>query len=247
MAGWIPEEKLEEIRAASDIVEVVQRYVPLRRRGAGYVALCPFHEEKTPSFHVNPVRQIFHCFGCHKGGDVFRFVQEYERVSFVEAVARLAERAGIPLEWEGDVQAVRQAQTLKERMRRAHADLAQHWHRLLLRDAAAAGAREYLRRRGLVEAVVKRFQIGYAPPGWEETLRWGAARGYDPEFLEQAGLAKRRASGEGSYSFFRNRLVFPICDEQGRVVGFSARALAPEDEERKYINTPETPIFQKGK
>lgn len=246
MAGLIPSDKLEEIRAANDIVEVIRSYLPLRKQGAGFVTLCPFHREKTPSFHVNPTRQIYHCFGCHQGGDVFRFVQEYERLSFVEAVRRLAERARIPLEFEQGDRAGGQ-RDLRDQLRDLHERLTRHWHRILTEAPEGQPARDYLQRRGVPSEAVKRFRLGYTPPGWQTTLEWARRERIDPRLLEQGGLVVKREEGQGSYDRFRGRLMFPIADVQGRVIGFSGRVIEGEEKSPKYINSPETPLFQKGR
>jgi len=247
MAGFIPPEKIDQIRAANDIVEVIQSYIPLKKSGSGFVALCPFHQEKTPSFHVSPSKQLFYCFGCHKGGDVFRFLQEYEKLTFPEAVRRLAERAGISLEWSPDWDQAAQSQRTRERLRQLLEHVTQYWHRLLLQDPGAEHARRYLEERGLTKEAIRRFRLGYAPAGWTTTLEWAQQKGYRVEELEQAGLAIVREESRGPYDRFRDRLIFPICDEQGRVVGFSGRVLSQEAEAAKYINTPETVLFQKGR
>lgn len=262
MPGLIPPHTLEQVRAASDIVEIIGGYFPLKRAGANFVALCPFHREKTPSFNVNPHRQIFHCFGCHKGGDVFTFVQEYEHVPFIDAVRRLAERAGIPLEF-ADQPGQREARHIKDTLLQMHEQIAQRWHAVLLNDAAGQIARDYLAKRRVTEEAVKRFRLGCAPDAWDDTVNWARSKGYDLALVEKAGLiiAKSAAGGEPPeapirhpqsttrhyYDRFRGRLMFPICDEQGRVIGFSGRALAGDEKTAKYVNSPETPIFTKGR
>lgn len=250
MAGLISESTLAQIRAASDIVDVVSAYVPLKRAGASFVALCPFHKEKTPSFHVNPQRQIFHCFGCHKGGDVFTFVREIENISFLEAVRRLAERARIPLEFEQTPGQERQ-RFLKETLLAIHEQITQRWQAALANDAAGQVARDYLARRGVPPEAVKLFRLGYAPDAWDDTVNWARAKGYDLALVEQAGLIIRRDDERGGppryYDRFRGRLMFPICDEQGRVIGFSGRVLSGDEKTAKYVNSPETPLFHKGR
>lgn len=246
MAGFISPATLEQIRAANDIVDVVSSYLPLKRAGSNFVALCPFHREKTPSFNVNPRLQIFHCFGCHKGGDVFSFVQQYENIGFIDAVRRLAERAGIKLEFEKDP-AFAQARHLKDELLQIHEQIAQRWQLCLTNDAAGQPAREYLACRGVPTEAVKLFRLGYAPDAWDDTVNWAKAKGYDLGLVEKAGLIIRRESGDGWYDRFRGRLIFPICDEQGRVIGFSGRILAADEKTAKYINSPETPIFTKSK
>jgi len=246
MAGSFSQATLEQVRAASDIVEVIGSYLPLKRAGANFVALCPFHKEKTPSFNVNPQRQIFHCFGCHKGGDVFTFIREYENVTFPEAVRRLAERARIPLiEEPGPGQAA--GRQLRERLLQMHEQLAQRWQNVLANEAAGQPARDYLARRGVSPEAVKLFRLGAAPDAWDDTVNWGRSKGFSPTELEQAGLVLRKEGSEHYYDRFRGRLIFPICDEQGRVIAFSGRVLTAEAKAAKYVNSPETPLFRKGK
>lgn len=248
MSGVIPQELIEKIRIANDIVEVVQSYFPLKRSGSSFVALCPFHHEKTPSFHVHPVKQIFYCFGCHKGGDVFRFIQEYERVSFIEAVRRLAERAGITLSLDSSlVNTYNEEQRLRSNLRQLLEKVTLFWHKMLLESNEAAHAREYLYSRKLDINAIKTFRLGYAPKGWSSTFEWLIKQGFDIQLLEKAGLIIQKEDFSGYYDRFRDRIIFPICDEQGRVVGFSGRSLQQSDQIPKYINSPETLLFQKGK
>src|ERR1051325_4935391 len=246
MAGLFSSATLEQIRAASDIVDVIGSYLPLKRAGANFVALCPFHKEKTPSFNVNPHRQIFHCFGCHKGGDVFAFVKEYESLDFPEAVRRLAERAKIPLEYEQGA-GEQQARHLKERLLQIHEQITLRWQGALANEAGGQIARDYLARRGVSAEAVKLFRLGYAPDLWDDTVNWARSKGHEPALVEQAGLILRKEGGSAHYDRFRGRLMFPICDEQGRVIGFSGRILAGDEKTAKYVNSPETPIFTKSK
>ena len=246
MAGLFSSATLEQIRAASDIVDVIGSYFPLKRSGANFVALCPFHKEKTPSFNVHPRRQIFHCFGCHVGGDVFRFVQEYENISFTEAVRRLAERAQIPLESEkGPAQ--HQNRFLKETLLQIHEQITQRWQSALTNDAAGQIARDYLKKRGVSAEAVQWFRLGYAPEAWDDTVNWARSKGHELALVEQAGLILRKEGSDHYYDRFRGRLIFPIADEQGRVIGFSGRVLGGDEKTAKYVNSPETPIFTKGK
>ncbi len=246
MAGLFSQETLEQIRAASDIVDIVGSYFPLKRAGANFVALCPFHREKTPSFNVSPRLQTFHCFGCHKGGDVFTFVKEYENVDFVEAVRRLAERAKIPLEYErgGEEQ---QSRHLKERLLQVHEQLTQRWQSALANEAAGQVARDYLAKRRVPPEAVKLFRLGCAPEAWDDTVNWARSKGHDLGLVEKAGLILRKEGSDHYYDRFRGRLIFPICDEQGRVIGFSGRVLSGDEKTAKYVNSPETPIFTKSK
>ena len=246
MAGLFSSATLEQIRAASDIVDVIGSYLPLKRAGANFVALCPFHKEKTPSFNVNPHRQIFHCFGCHKGGDVFTFVKEYENIDFPEAVRRLADRAKIPLEYEKNA-GEQQSRHLKERLLQVHEQIAQRWQSALANEASGQIARDYLARRGVSAEAVKLFRLGYAPELWDDTVNWAKSKGHELALVEQAGLILRKQDGDSYYDRFRGRLMFPICDEQGRVIGFSGRILAGDEKTAKYVNSPETPIFTKSK
>jgi DNA primase len=246
MAGLFSSATLEQIRAASDIVEVIGSYLPLKRAGANFVTLCPFHKEKTPSFNVHPHRQIFHCFGCHKGGDVFTFVQEYENVTFPEAVQRLAERARIPLEFETQPGAQKH-RFLKETLLKIHEQITRRWQTALAQEPSGQIARDYLKQRGVSDDAVKLFRLGCAPDAWDDTVNWARSQGHEQAIVEQAGLILRKEGSDHYYDRFRGRLIFPICDEQGRVIGFSGRVLSGDDKTAKYVNSPETPIFTKGK
>ncbi len=251
MSPMIPPEVLEEIRSRSDIAAVVESFMPLQRQGNTLKALCPFHKEKTPSFVVNPQRQVFHCFGCGKGGDVFRFVMEYEKLDFIAAVQLLARRAGVSLDRSGGAPA---GQTSPREMLFTINQAAARFYQQCLREGPAGeSARRYLAARALSERAVEDFMIGYAPDKWDALLAW-AGRKFKPALLEQAGLAVQAASRSVGrphephwYDRFRNRLMFPIRDEQGRVIGFSGRSLSGEDQGAKYVNTPETIIFHKGR
>jgi DNA primase len=246
MAGLFSSATLEQIRAASDIVDVIGSYLPLKRAGANFVALCPFHKEKSPSFNVNPHRQIFHCFGCHKGGDVFAFVKEHENIDFPEAVRRLADRAKIPLEYEKNP-VEQQSRHLKERLLQIHEQIAQRWQNALANEASGQIARDYLAKRSVPDEAVKLFRLGSAPDLWDDTVNWAKNKGHELALVEQAGLILRKQDGDGYYDRFRGRLMFPICDEQGRIIGFSGRVLSGDEKTAKYVNSPETPIFTKSK
>jgi DNA primase len=246
MPGLFSPATLEKIRAASDIVDVVGSYLPLKRAGANFTALCPFHKEKTPSFSVNPQRQIFYCFGCHKGGDVFRFVQEFESISFPEAVKRMADRAKIPLEYEQGA-GEQQSRHLKDQLLQIHEQITQRWQSTLANEAGGQIARDYLARRGVSAEAVKLFRLGAAPEAWDDTVNWAKSKGFEPALMEKAGLILRKEGSDHYYDRFRGRLVFPICDEQGRAIGFSGRVLSGDEKTAKYVNSPETPIFTKSK
>jgi DNA primase len=246
MAGFFSQSTLDRVRAASDIVDVVGSYIPLKRAGANFMALCPFHKEKTPSFNVNPQRQIFHCFGCNKGGDVFTFVREYENLDFPEAVKRLADRAGIPMDYE-QTGPDRQARHIKDTLLQIHDQISNRWQTALANEASGQVARDYLARRGVSDEAVKVFRLGYAPEAWDDTVNWAKSKGHDLSLVEKAGLVIRNEERQSYYDRFRGRLMFPICDEQGRVVGFSGRILSGDEKVAKYVNSPETPIFTKSK
>lgn len=243
MAGHIPDRILEEIRFRNDIVEVIQSYIPLKRAGATYKACCPFHKEKTPSFNVNPNMQIFKCFGCGEGGDVISFVMKHQGLDFMAAVRLLADRAGIEVETEG---ASGEAEH-RRRLLAIHEGLAGFYRRCLLSFAGGAGALAYVRERGLDDEAGERFGIGYAPSGWTRTLRWGEKHGYSAEDMLEAGVVLLHREKGTYYDRFRDRLMFPIRDVQGRVVGFSGRQLDQEPNQPKYVNSPETPLFSKGR
>ena len=246
MAGLISPATLEQIRAASDIVDIIGGYVPLKRAGANFTALCPFHKEKSPSFNVNPHKQIFHCFGCHKGGDVFTFVKEYENIGFTDAVRRLAERAKIPLEFDNRP-GEQQARHVKDQLLQIHDQIAQRWQNCLANEAAGQTARDYLAKRGVSDEAIKLFRLGAAPDSWDDTVNWAKSKSLDLALVEQAGLVVRKQETGNYYDRFRGRLMFPICDEQGRIVAFSGRVLPGDESPAKYVNSPETPIFSKSK
>jgi DNA primase len=229
---------VERVRAASDIVEVVGQTVALKRVGRNMVGLCPFHKEKTPSFSVHPERQFYHCFSCRAGGDVFRFVQETEKVGFVEAVEILSRRAGIPVPERG----APGERGARARLLEALEQAAAAYEAWLADPAAGAAARAYLERRGLARETVRAFRLGVAVPGWDGLARRLARFG--EATLVGAGLVSRRDSG-GVYDRFRNRLMVPLVAPGGAVLGFGARALAPGDEP-KYLNSPEGPVYHKS-
>jgi DNA primase len=231
----------DEIRHRVSILEVVSPHVTLRRAGRSYKGLCPFHSEKTPSFNVDPERGVFYCFGCHAGGDVFDFAMRIGGLSFSDARKELAERAGVRLEESPEAE---QRAGERERLLRAAAEAAGFFRAQLAGDAGRR-AREYLASREVTEAVLDAFAIGCAPAGWDHLLRALRSRGFDAAALEQAGLAVPRQGGDGHYDAFRDRVIFPIHDLQGRPIAFGGRAL--DDAVPKYLNSRETPLFAKGK
>lgn len=250
----IAEETIQRVAEASDIVEVINEYFPLRRAGTSWRALCPFHKEKSPSFHVNPQRQSFHCFGCGAGGSVIRFVMDYEHLSFPDAVKRLAQKANIPVVEEAGTPQDDETQNLRRRLLALHVDATAWFQQQLLRTAGAQIARDYLKSRGITSDVAKSWQLGYAPDSWDALLDYLRSQRYSREEIAQSGLASSRSDDEGGedaeqhmYSRFRNRVMFPICNDYGEVIGFSGRVLDAEAKAAKYVNSPETPIFRKGR
>ncbi len=240
------EQFIDRVRTANDIVDVIGASLPLKRAGTNFRTLCPFHKEKTPSFNVNPALQIFHCFGCHAGGNVFKFIQQYENLGFPEAVERLAERARIPLEFENDPAAAR-ARGNKDQLLSLHEAVCQRWQQCLATEAGGQAARDYLAQRGVGADAIREFRLGAAPESWDDTVNWARNRGLDPALCEQAGLTVRNAESGRQYDRFRGRLMFPITDEQGRVIAFSGRILQGDEKAAKYVNSPETPLFTKGR
>jgi DNA primase len=242
----IPPEIIEQVAAANDIVEVIGSYFPLKRAGATYKALCPFHRERSPSFTVNPQRQMFKCFGCGAGGSVFRFVMDYEHIEFVAAVRKLAERVNIKIpEAEMSAQDYQRAD-LRRRLLALHAEAAEFFHVQLMRGKSADSAREYLRKRGLSAEVAKGWKLGFAPDSWDALLNHAQQSGFSGEELAGSGLFSQRDEGAGLYDRFRGRIMFPICNDTGEVIAFSGRVLSAEQSPAKYVNSPETMLFTKG-
>jgi DNA primase len=243
MSGFVSERVLEEIRFRNDIVEVIQGYLPLKRAGATYKACCPFHKEKTPSFNVNPNMQIFKCFGCGEGGDVIGFVMKHQGLDFMAAVRMLADRAGVTIESDGNSSEAEH----RKRLFAIHEGLARFYRRCLLEYAGGEKARDYVCSRRLDDQAGELFGVGYAPSGWTRALRWGEKHGYREEDMVEAGVALLHREKNTCYDRFRDRLMFPIRDVQGRVVGFSGRLLEKDSKEAKYVNSPETALFSKGR
>ena len=249
----IPSETIEQIAAANDIVEVIGSYFPLKRAGANFKALCPFHQEKTASFMVSPSRQTFHCFGCGAGGSVFRFVMEYEHLDFPAAVHKLATRAGITIvEERGAADENRQYET-RRKLVKLHAEAAEWFHENLIKKEIGEPARKYLKQRGITAEIAKRWQLGYAPDEWDAFGGWARTQGYEQRDLLASGLIKPKDENQTSnitpqtsYDRFRGRIMFPICNDVGEVIAFSGRLLKDEEGAAKYLNSPETPLFRKG-
>ncbi|MBN1808553.1 MAG: DNA primase [Planctomycetes bacterium] len=236
----------KQVKEATDIVDVASRYVRLKKSGKDYVALCPFHREKTPSFHINVQGQYYYCFGCGKKGDVFTLMQEMEGISFPEALAACASQAGIDIRRNRTSQEVENARRLVDARKTLYAMMqeAQKFYAGQLDTPDGREVVSYAKGRGLDDRAIEAFGLGYAPNAWETLRKYMNAKKIGDKWLASAGLARLRDDGS-VYDYFRNRLMFPIRNSEGKVVGFGARALADEDEP-KYLNSPETPIFRKG-
>lgn len=254
--GSIPPETIEQIAAANDIVEVIGSYFPLKRAGATFKALCPFHQEKTPSFTVSPSRQTFHCFGCGVGGSAFRFVMDYEHIDFPAAVRKLAARVGITVVEDRGGGGDDRQQDARPRLLQLHAEAAAWFHQNLIKRESGEQARKYLKNRGITAEIAKRWQLGYAPDEWDAFGSWARSHGYESRDLLSGGLVRTKDEGDtpqasnikpqSAYDRFRGRIMFPICNDVGEVIAFSGRLLKDEEGAAKYLNSPETPLFRKG-
>ncbi len=245
MTGQISEGKINEVRERTDIVELVSQYVNLKRSGANHMGLCPFHSEKSPSFSVNAARQFFHCFGCGCGGDVFSFLMKIEGMTFPDAVRRLAERVGIELEERSLTPEEERLQQQRERLFRINAVAADYFHQVLMSRPGGEPARRYLKQRGYGRKAAGEYLIGYALDSWEGLRQHLAEQGLAAEDARLLGLIRPGKQDRGDYDLFRGRLIFPIYDLSGRVVAFAGRVL--DDSKPKYINSPESPIYHKGR
>ena len=244
--GYIPQEILDEIIARCDIVSVINEYVPLKRRGSNYQGLCPFHNEKTPSFSVSPAKQIFHCFGCGKGGNVFRFVMDIEGISFIEAAEKLAKRAGVKLPEKELTPAQRKAMEQRKRYQQINELATRYYHSVLMNSAMGQPYRDYLKQRQISEDTIVKFRLGATPAGWDNLYREMKKRGITDQELLDLGLISQ--TKKGNYvDRFRQRLMFPICDEKGTVIAFGGRIIDKDASPQKYLNSPDTPLFHKSR
>lgn len=239
----ISESKIEEIRNAANIVDIVSEYVQLRKRGRNYIGLCPFHSEKTPSFTVSDEKQIYHCFGCHNGGNVFKFLMEYKKISFIEAVQELAEQLGIELNYE---QSNFEGQTEQEILFDINTEVARYFSNNLLNDEEGQIARDYFQKRNIKIQTMRAFGLGYALNGWENLVGFLKQKNIDLEKALQLGLIGRNKDGR-VYDKLAGRIIFPIFSPNGRVVAFAGRKLRDDDIGAKYINSPESIIYVKGR
>ena len=237
--AFFSQDFIEEVLDRNDIVDVISTYVSLKKKGANYWGLCPFHGEKTPSFSVNANQQFYHCFGCHVGGDAINFIQKVERMDFKEAVIFLAERANLAIP-KGTRNENYIPSDEKEKMYSVMKEAAR-WYRTNLFEDSGQAARKYISSRGISDSIIKRFGLGYVPDKWNELVDYMQSKGVSKELLFKIGLAKEK--NDSYYDTFRNRVMFPIIDRRMRVIGFGGRVM--DDSKPKYLNSPETPIFNK--
>jgi DNA primase len=243
VGSYIPDEVVEEIRTRSDIVEVISERIQLKKSGANYKGLCPFHSEKTPSFIVSPGKQIFHCFGCGTGGNVYQFIMQIENIPFPDAVLYLAKRYGIGIP-EQKGKGINSSQ--KSILYNVNELASDFFRRQLLESPQGRAAREYLKKRGIKDDTANVFKIGYASPLREGIQQFFRDKGVSVDTQRLAGLIKEKEDGGGYIDKFRDRIIFPISDTEGRVVGFGGRILNDAEERPKYLNSPETPVYKKG-
>ena len=235
--GLIPQEKILEIKEAFDIIDVVSDYVSLKKTGMNFKGLCPFHVEKTPSLIVSPAKQIFHCFGCGVGGNVFHFVSKAENLSFIDTIKFLADKKGIRLETKEI-----DKYDIREEIYKLN-ELAAKFYKEKLEENKAA--QEYIKKRNLSGEIIERFLIGFAPNEWDSFFIFAKRKNIPESLIEKSGIAIKREKSQGYYDRFRNRIMFPIINNYGRVAGFGARVL--DSSMPKYINSPESPVYVKGK
>ncbi|WP_027415837.1 DNA primase [Aneurinibacillus terranovensis] len=244
MTGRIPKDVIEKVRVKNDILEVIGQHVHLKKTGRNYFGLCPFHSEKSPSFAVQPDKQLFRCYGCGESGNVISFVMKMEGLEFPEAIRVLAERAGVELPVQEATPENKQARQKKEIMLEAHDRVAQLYHHILTSTEYGEQGRNYLLNRNVQPATIKEFALGFSPDSWDFVTRILEKRGYPLPLMEEAGLLSRKDKTSRPFDKFRGRVMFPIHDTQGRVVAFGARIIG--EGQPKYLNSPETPLFNKS-
>lgn len=236
-------EFVDRLRSESDIVNIISGYVSLHKKGRNFWGCCPFHNEKTPSFSVAPEKGFFYCFGCQTGGNVFSFLMKIENVGFSDAVKLLAGKLNIPLPEKEKTEQERYLEREKDRLFHVHELAGAFFYSCLTKTHLAQAAREYLNRRGISNESIALFKLGFAPPSWDRLVSALAKRDANPDIMIKSGLAVAKNAGGSMYDRFRNRIMFPICDLRGRVVGFGGRVI--DESHPKYLNSPETPIFNK--
>jgi DNA primase len=240
-----PQTFIDDLKRQADIVRVIQDYVQLKKKGANWMACCPFHKEKTPSFSVSPAREIFNCFGCGKGGDVFKFVSEMERVSFPEAIKLVAEKSGVPLPILVDDSRFQARRLESEEVIELNKWALEWWEQQLESSPEGRIARDYLKGREITEETRKTFRLGYAPDSWDALSSHLRQKGASQERIDRSGLVAKKEETGRTYDRFRGRLIFPVMDIQGKPIAFGGRTLKNED--AKYINSPETAVYVKGR
>ena len=251
--GRIKDSDIDAVRERTDIVRMISEYVPLKKSGREYRGPCPFHQEKDPSFYVNPAKGVYFCFGCKASGGVFNFIMQAEGLKFNDAVERLADRIGYQLSYEAVSPDDVKRRTERDRLYTLNQTTADYFHYLLKETENGKKALSYLKGRGLEDGVIETFHIGFAPAGWDNLSAFLAKKGYSEREMVTAGVAKERPGGKqdgrGVYDIFRNRIIFPIMDHRGRVVAFGGRRMEEKAEqgEPKYLNSPETPVYRKGR
>ncbi len=248
MSSFIPEEIISQIRSKTDILDILSGYIQPVKAGNRYKALCPFHQEKTPSFIISQENQTYHCFGCGKGGNIFTFIMEKENLSFPESVRFLAQKCGIAVPENmsgGDTRDYQKNLAQKERLLTIHKTISKWYTERLFKPEGARGL-DYLRKRKIPDELIYKFGLGFSPDSWDSALKYLTSLNYSKEDLVLSGLVKEGQEGK-LYDHFRNRIVFPIWDEYGEIIAFSCRTILAETKEGKYVNSPETPIFKKSR
>ena len=250
--GRIRQSDIDTVRERTDIVQFISEYVPLKKSGRQFRGPCPFHKEKDPSFYVDPAKGVFHCFGCKAGGNVFDFVEKADSLAFGEAVERLADRIGYQLSYDVSSEAEQKGRMEKDRLFKLNQTATDYYQYMLRETEPGRNARRYLSQRGFGDKIVDEFCLGFSPPGWENLVGFLAKKGFSDRDIVVVGLGRERsaarADGRGIYDVFRNRVMFPILDHRGRPVAFGGRAMpdSQAENEPKYMNSPETPIYRKG-
>jgi DNA primase len=245
LASFIPEDKIKQIKNASDIVQIISERVILKKSGKNFLGLCPFHTEKTPSFSVSPDKQIFYCFGCGIGGNVYRFLMKLDGLSFPEVVRSLGQRCGIEIPSKDLTAAQKKRISERQKLQTINKLALDHFRSLLTRNKSGQKAMAYLIQRGMTKAILDDFKIGYASSGWNRLLNNLMAKGIEPLLIEKAGLIIRRKDKSGYYDRFRERIIFPIFDINSRIIGFGGRVM--DESLPKYLNSPETPLYHKSR
>jgi len=241
LSEFIPDDKIADVRNAADIVDLISEYVVLKKVGKNFLGLCPFHAEKTPSFTVSPEKQIFHCFGCGQGGNVFNFVMQYQNLSFPEAVRFVAKKYGIEISAQNMSAAQKRKFAQREKLFQINEDAVDYFRKALVDTSSGERGRKYLAKRRMTPEVIERFWLGYAPMGWNNIVRYFSSKKVPLDDVETTGLVIAKKGGY--YDRFRDRIIFPILDIDQRVVGFGGRSL--DNSLPKYLNSPETPVYHK--